>query len=161
MNDQQKVSTVIDSEDQDRKFRGNLGGDLHFISRELEKLLMQKSIDKGYEGLKLNWDMVFLNIGMNKGIRLVELAEINHMTKQAMSQLVNEIEKHGYLVKAPDPTDGRAKQVMFSEKGRQLVDDSIESMDKIEYHYEMLIGQEKLGQLKDLLAELATKMRQV
>lgn len=55
------------------------------------------------------------------GIRLTELAERAGMTKQAMSELVLDLEVLGYLRREPDPTDGRAKLIRFTKKGLAAV----------------------------------------
>ncbi|MBK8288364.1 MAG: MarR family transcriptional regulator [Cellvibrionales bacterium] len=52
---------------------------------------------RGHDGLKLNWDTVFLNLDFREGSRVVDLAQINGLTKQAMSQIVAEIEQQGYM----------------------------------------------------------------
>ena len=88
-------------------FKNNLGRDLSFLSRDLSRGLMAKSAAKGHKGLKLNWDTVFLNLDFREGSRIVDLAQANGLTKQAMSQIVAEIEKQGYITKQEDPEDGR------------------------------------------------------
>src|SRR5690349_12447301 len=45
------------------------------------------------------------------GTRLVELARRAAMTKQSMSELVDQVERTGLIEKRPDPSDGRAKLV--------------------------------------------------
>jgi len=51
------------------------------------------------------------------GTRLTELARRASMTKQSMSELVDQVERTGLIEKRPDPTDGRAKLVYFTPKG--------------------------------------------
>ena len=72
----------------EKQFKHNLGRDLSYVSRELSRSLMEKSVARGHEGLKLNWDTVFLNLNFRDGSRVVDLAQINGLTKQAMSQIV-------------------------------------------------------------------------
>jgi DNA-binding MarR family transcriptional regulator len=52
-----------------------------------------------------------------QGSRLTELAERAGMTKQAMGDLVTQCEAWGLVVREPDPTDARARQVRFTESG--------------------------------------------
>jgi DNA-binding MarR family transcriptional regulator len=51
------------------------------------------------------------------GTRLVELARRATMTKQSMSELVDQVERKGLIKKRPDPSDGRAKLVCFTPRG--------------------------------------------
>lgn len=135
-------------------FKNNLGRDLSFLSRDLSRGLMAKSAAKGHKGLKLNWDTVFLNLDFRDGSRIVDLAQANGLTKQAMSQIVAEIEKQGYIVKQEDPEDGRAKKIALTARGKQLIQDSMCAYDELEAEYQALIGAEKLAQLKAIAAEL-------
>jgi DNA-binding MarR family transcriptional regulator len=54
----------------------------------------------------------------DEGTRVTVLAERAHVTKQSMAQLVGHLEAHGYVERAPDPDDGRAKLVRATERGR-------------------------------------------
>ena len=51
------------------------------------------------------------------GARLTDLAERAGMTKQAMGALVNQCEAWGMVQRAPDPTDARARRVVFTAIG--------------------------------------------
>lgn len=136
------------------QFKHNLGRDLAFLSRDLSRSLMDKSVARGHKGLKLNWDTVFLNLDFREGSRVVDLAQINGLTKQAMSQIVAEIEQQGYIAKREDPSDGRARKIVLTSKGKKLIQDSMEAYGELEAEYEALIGREKLDALQEIAAEL-------
>ncbi|MFW8641917.1 MarR family winged helix-turn-helix transcriptional regulator [Rhizobium beringeri] len=51
------------------------------------------------------------------GTRLTELARRASLTKQSMSELVDQVERTGLIEKRPDPADGRAKLVCFHGEG--------------------------------------------
>ena len=46
-----------------------------------------------------------------QGSRLTELADQARITKQTAGVLVDQLERHGYVQRLPDPTDGRARLV--------------------------------------------------
>lgn len=138
-------------------FKNNLGRDLSFLSRDLSRGLMDKSAAKGHKGLKLNWDTVFLNLDFRDGSRIVDLAQTNGLTKQAMSQIVAEIERQGYITKQEDPEDGRAKKIALTARGKQLIQDSMTAYDELEAEYEALIGAEVLAQFKKVAATLVQR----
>src|SRR5690349_14644863 len=52
-----------------------------------------------------------------EGDRIVELAKRAQMTKQAVGYLISYLERHGYVERVPDPTDGRAQIVRRTERG--------------------------------------------
>jgi DNA-binding MarR family transcriptional regulator len=43
------------------------------------------------------------------------------MTKQAMAELVAHLEIHGYVTRTPDPKDRRAKLVVPTSHGREVI----------------------------------------
>lgn len=88
-----------------------------------------------------------------EGIRLTELAERAGITKQAMSELVIDLEKLGYLVRTPDPDDRRAKLIGFTEKGRAAVGEAMNAFEAME----AALGARSLRALRrSLLTILAT-----
>ncbi|MGV8880882.1 MAG: MarR family winged helix-turn-helix transcriptional regulator [Rhodoglobus sp.] len=52
--------------------------------------------------------------------RLTTLAEAEHITQPAMTQLVTRLERDGLVVRAPDPSDGRAVLVEATPEGVAL-----------------------------------------
>ena len=57
----------------------------------------------------------------DSGTTVSVLAERAQMTKQAMAELVAHLEAHGYLKREPDPGDRRAKLVLPTERGREVI----------------------------------------
>jgi len=55
-----------------------------------------------------------------EGQRPTAIAEQTGITKQSVNDLLGHLEGHGYLVRAPDPADGRARVVRLTAKGRRL-----------------------------------------
>jgi DNA-binding MarR family transcriptional regulator len=56
------------------------------------------------------------------GTTVSTLAQRARMTKQAMAQLVQHLETHGYVSRVPDPGDRRAKLVIVTERGQEVFD---------------------------------------
>lgn len=59
---------------------------------------------------------VFLHLRID-GKRSGELARLAGMTPQSMGELVDYLEQRGYVKRIPDPTDRRAKLVVYDERG--------------------------------------------
>lgn len=57
----------------------------------------------------------------DSGTTVSTLAERAGMTKQAMAELVQYLERHAYVRRMPDPHDQRAKLVQVTDKGREVI----------------------------------------
>ena len=88
--------------------------------RHLAGALQEHLVAAGFVDHRLVHHNVMAHITRD-GIRLTELAERAGMTKQAMSELVLDLEELGYLRREPDPTDGRAKLIRLTKKGLAAV----------------------------------------
>jgi len=92
-----------------------------------------------------------------EGSRPSELAKRAGMTKQAMGKIVDELEVIGYVEKAADPQDGRAKIIRFTGAGLKLLADSRDIVDGIWQDYAGLIGERRLQRLREDLNDLHQK----
>jgi DNA-binding MarR family transcriptional regulator len=89
-----------------------------------------------------------------EGIRLTALADAALMTKQSMGYLVDDLEALGYVERAPDADDRRAKVVRLTARGRQ-VDDRVRAVIRqIEADWSERLGHEDYQQLTRLLRAL-------
>jgi DNA-binding MarR family transcriptional regulator len=96
---------------------------------------------------------VFAHIDL-EGTRLTVLAERANMTPQAMKDLVDDLVRLGYVARRPDPTDGRAKLVTLTERGRACIAASVEVIAGLERRLEELLGSEQLTTVQDALGRI-------
>ncbi len=88
------------------------------------------------------------------GSRLTELARKAHMTPQSMAELVDELVDMGYVVRRPDPADGRAKLIVLTKRGRDAVAAGRQTIEGIEEQVTELLGERGHQQLRRLLSKL-------
>ncbi len=88
------------------------------------------------------------------GSRLTELARRANMTPQAMGELVDELVDMGYLVRRPDPHDGRAKLIVLTKRGRDAVAAGLQTIEGIEEQVTELLGSRGHQELRRLLSKL-------
>jgi DNA-binding MarR family transcriptional regulator len=74
---------------------------------------------------------IFENIDP-KGTRLTQLAARTGLTHQSVGELVDALEKRGYVQRVADPKDGRARLVRLTHKGRRAVTTAIREIAAIE-----------------------------
>lgn len=75
-----------------------------------------------------------------EGLGMSELADRLRLTPQRTGQLVQNLEAFGYVERVPAPEDGRARRVVFTDRGRELLAD----IDRIDERYTRLLV-ERLG----------------
>ena len=82
--------------------------------------LKRVQADPRYAGTRAAHLAVFPHLDL-EGTRLTELARRMGVTKQAVSQVVDDLERLEAVERQPDPEDGRAKRVVFTDKGRAFM----------------------------------------
>lgn len=95
------------------------------------------------------------------GTRITELAERVGVSKQAVSQLVDDLEAVGVLARVPDPDDARARRVVFTPLGRASLFDGLEVLRGLETELEASIGARRMGELRRALLALLERSERV
>jgi DNA-binding MarR family transcriptional regulator len=88
------------------------------------------------------------------GAHLTELADAALLTKQSMGYLVDELEARGYVERASDPADRRAKLVRLTARGRAVEESVRGVIRKIEDEWARGLGEENYHMLVRLLRAL-------
>jgi DNA-binding MarR family transcriptional regulator len=88
------------------------------------------------------------------GTRQTEIARRAGVSKQAVGQLVDDLVRLGMLARAPDPADGRAQLVRFTDEGLAQLLAGIDVLDEIEVDLGADIGAVTLDRLRRALAKL-------
>jgi DNA-binding MarR family transcriptional regulator len=126
---------------------------LGLATRQLAADLNDKLIAAGVTDHRDSWNNVMPHIPAS-GIRLTELAARAGMTKQAMAELVAEIERRGYIQRTTDPADRRAKIIEFTAKGWATVRVALSALGELEAETVDRLGEFSVGQLRGLLLEI-------
>jgi DNA-binding MarR family transcriptional regulator len=74
-------------------------------------------VARGFDDVRPAHGFVFVRLAPS-GATTAEIAEHMGMTKQAASQIVDELVAKGYVERHPHPTDARAKLIVLTERGR-------------------------------------------
>lgn len=85
------------------------------------------------------------------GTRVSDLAERLGVSKQAVSQLVDELEELGVLARLADPDDARARRVVFTERGRKGFFEGLAVLRELEAELETQLGARKMSSLRSAL----------
>jgi DNA-binding MarR family transcriptional regulator len=108
----------------------------------------------GYPGVTRAQARLLAGIDL-EGTRLVVLAERARIAKQTANALVNGLEEAGYVERVPDPTDGRARLVRLTDRGRAGLPHARAEEARIEAEWEAQLGRRRMQTLRKALWELA------
>ncbi|WP_369168252.1 MarR family winged helix-turn-helix transcriptional regulator [Streptomyces sp. R28] len=86
------------------------------VAGELTQRIHDGVVARGFEGLRPAHGFAFARLAPN-GATVTDLAAHLGVTKQAASQLVDEIVRKGYAERRPHPDDARARLVVLTERG--------------------------------------------
>ena len=88
------------------------------------------------------------------GTRLTTIAARVGISKQAVGQLIAEMETMGMLERHPDPSDGRAKLIRFSNQGRRGLLEGLGVLGNLEVEFRKKIGDRAMDGLHAALTAL-------
>jgi DNA-binding MarR family transcriptional regulator len=148
----------LTQEDLDLFRKHNIGQHLLEVAKDFQKRALEAFVARGHAGLQPAHQAVLTHLRVS-GTRLTELAQRASMSKQAMGQLVDEVERLGYVERISDPTDGRAKIVRFTPAGLELIEHGTDIATSVQRDYAKLIGKQKLDLLREILEEIHAKTR--
>lgn len=119
----------------------------------INQRLMALTIERGHGGLKLSFGQVLALIGPEGG-RILQIAALQNVSKQAISAIVGELEQLGYIFREQDPKDARQVLLRFTGLGRKLIEDSVNSIDDLEAEIRACIGPTALDRLRTTMKKL-------
>lgn len=90
------------------------------------------------------------------GTRPSELARRATITPQAMGELVDDLERLGYVTRRPDPNDRRAKLIVLTPRGVELERAALQGIASIEDQLADLLGEPQLRQLQQSLHRIVS-----
>jgi DNA-binding MarR family transcriptional regulator len=123
------------------------------LQRAFEAECFVRLAAAGFTGLRVRHSVLLNALGPD-GSRITTLAAELGMTKQAMGELVDDLESNGYLERTTDPDDRRARIIRFTDKGQRALAMAFEIMPAIERSYAELVGVERYTNAKRAMADL-------
>jgi DNA-binding MarR family transcriptional regulator len=110
--------------------------------------LHERLHEQGYSEIRPGHGCVFRFID-DDGTRLTALAERSGYSKQAVSEVVADLEALGYVERVPDPADGRAKTIMLTKRGHEALSAGQRIFADIERRWVEQFGEERIAQLRE------------
>ncbi len=123
----------------------------------LNELVSEGLAERGYADLRPAHGTIGQHIA-DRGSRITELAQLAQLSKPTVVYLVNDLERLGHVERIPDPEDGRAKLVCFTERGARAQQAGREIVAQIERDWSELLGRRDFDTLRGLLQRLHEKL---
>jgi DNA-binding MarR family transcriptional regulator len=120
------------------------------LDREIEAALE----DRGAGELRPSQAMALILVD-RAGTRLSDLAQRASITKQAMMQIVDDLQEKGCVRRIPDTEDARAKMVRLTAKGLRLRASSRQSIQAVESRIRRRLGSRRYEGLRAALSEVS------
>lgn len=122
--------------------------------RAFESDLANKLLAKGFDDITPGNFNILRHLNP-EGMRLTELARDAQISKQAIGKMIKELEEKGYVQLIPDQTDGRAKFVHLTSKGKKMINLATTLVAKMEESYQTLLGKKAYMQLRQSVGQLS------
>ncbi|MFC8666554.1 MarR family winged helix-turn-helix transcriptional regulator [Streptomyces sp. NPDC057199] len=124
------------------------------VAGELTQRIHDGVVARGFEGIRPAHGFAFARLAPG-GATVTELAAHLGVTKQAASQLVDEIVRKGYAERRPHPDDARARLVVLTEQGWACTRAAEESAAEAVGPWVELLGEGEVRALRDRLLRIA------
>jgi len=128
-------------------------GLLTALTRWWEDRHLELMAESGFGDLRRAHNAVIVNLPA-RGLRLTQIADAAGISKQATAELVDDLVAKGYLLREPDPSDGRAKIIVWAARGRAAHAATMKAFPAMEAELAAVLGKTALAEVKASLGRL-------
>ena len=105
---------------------------------------------RGWKNVSRSQSLILVNVALGTQ-RASTLASNHGVSRQAISQMLADMQKAGLIEVGPDPADGRAQLVTFSRSSSKLRDDATRILQNIERELTDRLGKRRMAGLREAL----------
>lgn len=128
----------------------NFGKLVQMQKRLFDEWATERLQANGYGKFRISYMAVLMNIDEH-GVSNKELAERAHVTKQAMSKVLKELDKLELVEAKTHDEDARVSLISLTDKGKQMVITVVDNVCEKMEEYENLVGKENFAQAMDTM----------
>jgi DNA-binding MarR family transcriptional regulator len=128
------------------------------LSKTYERTALSQLHSDGHDAIRLSHFAVFSYIGTGT-VRVSELADRTQQTQQGMGKTLRELEILGYIERAIDSTDRRAKAIKLTDSGLKVANSIAKSYTKLKKQHAKQIGQANMDSLCSVLDDIVAEAK--
>lgn len=119
------------------------------------KFLNQNFKSERFNDLSLNAYQYLVSIYDSNEVTTTKLSELLGLKKASVTQMLQNLEEKGYVIKEPSRNDKRSSIIKLTEKGQSLISDEESIFFQFEENMRKLLSENELIQLEHLLCKLS------
>ncbi len=112
---------------------------VHNADKAFQAHMVRSAHERGRPDIKPAHNFLFAILG-DEGDRAANLAARAGITRQSMGEVIRDLVDIGILEMAPDPDDGRAKIVRYTQEGKQFASAGYRHLRELEALFEKEFG---------------------
>jgi len=132
----------------------NFGTLLRDPALAINELVSERLAERGFADLRPAHGTIAQHIA-DGGSRVTELAKLAQVSKPTVVYLVDDLERLGYVERRDDPSDGRAKLVVLTEKGQAAAAQGIAAVSDLEARWVTCLGDDTARVVREALVTLS------
>ena len=135
--------------------RRHLGFLCDYTSREIKKAVGRgvAEINADTYNVKNGWLLGFLE-RQTEPVFQKDLEKLFHFPKSTLADMIQMLEKSGYIAKAPVDGDGRKKQIVVTEEGKKFVNMTESQILAVDDYIVKDISPEEMDKVVEILERL-------
>jgi DNA-binding MarR family transcriptional regulator len=126
---------------------------LSYLRRQFEAWATEELSSHGYSDFSMAHMPLIMNI-RPEGTNNNELAAIAKISKQAMSKVVKDLLKKGYIETKTDAADKRSIIILLTDKGKRFVIKARYCVQDLTVEYQNLLGKKEYEHMIDNLMKI-------
>lgn len=126
------------------------------VAGRLTQRIHEGVVARGFEGLRPAHGFAFARLAPD-GATVTDLAVHLGVTKQAASQLVDEMVRKGYVERRPHPGDARARLVVLTGRGWDCTRAAEEAAAEAVREWGAVLGEGEVRVLREQLVRIAPR----
>ncbi len=126
------------------------------VDRQLRRCI-EKHVDQS--GIYRGQHMLLMWLGHNPGATQAQLAKARDISPAATTNALQKLEKDGYILREADEEDCRINHVQVTDKGQKVIEQSLQTFQKIDEEMYQGFNEEELLQLKSFYERILHNLK--